>query len=170
MSSFLKIALRNLLKGPSTIKYPFEDTPVPEKLRGKIEHNPDACMACHMCEYVCAGGAIKLKEAEDGSGVDFVVWHNTCCFCGLCEHYCPTGAIHLTNDYHTAHLEEEKYNYAEHSVIKYQHCIVCGRPMIPMVPSLAKKLYGDNEDTKGVTKMCEKCRKKAIWEGGVFNK
>lgn len=168
MSSFLKIAFNNLLKGPSTEKYPFGETFVPEGLRGKIKHNPEACMACHMCEHVCAGGAIRIKEAEDGSGLDFMVWHNTCAFCGLCEHYCPTGAIHLTNDYHTAHLQQEKYDYVEKSFIKYVPCPCCGEPMIPLVPELAELIYGKQGDDKGLSKMCEKCRRKAIWKGEVF--
>ncbi len=170
MSSFLKIALKNLFQGPSTDKYPFGETFVPEKLRGKICHNPKACMACHMCEHVCAGGAIRIKEAEDGSGIDFTVWHNSCAFCGLCEHYCPTGAIHLTNDYHTAHLQEEKYSYVESSFIKYERCKCCGRPMVPLVPELYEMVYGKQEDAKGLSKMCEKCRRKAIgkaiWKAG----
>lgn len=168
MGSFLKIALRNLIKGPSTDKYPFGETFVPEKLRGKIKHNPEICMACRICEHVCAGGAIRIEEVADGSGLDFVVWHNSCAFCGLCEHYCPTGAIHLTNDYHTAHLQQDKYTYTENSFIKYAQCSCCGKPIIPLVPKLTEMVYGENGDTKGVSKMCPECRKKDIWKSGVF--
>lgn len=164
MSSFFKVVLRNILKGPSTIKYPFEDSPAPEKLRGKIKHNPDACMACRMCEYVCAGGAIHFQEADDKSGVNFTVWHNSCTFCGLCEHYCPTKAIHLTNDYHTAHLQEDKYDYCEKSFVNYQKCERCGSPIIPLTPELSQKVYGQDGDTKGMSKLCPKCRRKTLWE------
>jgi formate hydrogenlyase subunit 6/NADH:ubiquinone oxidoreductase subunit I len=168
MGTFLKIALKNLLKGPSTDKYPFGETFVPEKLRGKIKHDPERCIACHMCEHVCAGGAIRLREAKDGSGADFVVWHNSCAFCGLCEHYCPTGAIHLTNDYHTAHLEKDKFSYVERTFVKYKPCSVCGKPFIPLIPQLEEVVYGEHGDKKGLSKMCEKCRRKAMWEGGAF--
>jgi formate hydrogenlyase subunit 6/NADH:ubiquinone oxidoreductase subunit I len=168
MSSFLKIAFQNLIKGPSTEKYPFGETFVPEKLRGKIKHNPKVCMACHICEHVCAGGAIHIQEAEDGKGVDFVVWHNTCAFCGLCEHYCPTGAIHLTNDYHTAHLNQNKYSFVERTFIKYVPCSCCGKPMVPLVPKITELAYGKDGDIKGLTKMCEKCRRKITWKDGVI--
>ena len=167
MGSFIKVALRNLIKGPSTIKYPFEDSPAPEKLRGKIVHNPDICVACHMCEYVCAGGAIKIQQTEDKQGIDFVVWHDSCAFCGLCEYYCPTKAIHLSNDYHTAHLQEDKYNYCERTVVKMQKCIRCGEPIVPLTPKLIEKIYGKDGDVKDLTKMCQKCRRKGTWEGGV---
>jgi formate hydrogenlyase subunit 6/NADH:ubiquinone oxidoreductase subunit I len=167
MNSFLKIIVRNLLQGPSTIQYPFEDSPAPEKLRGKIKHNPEACVACRMCEYVCAGGAIRIQESEDKNGIDFIVWHNTCTFCGLCEYYCPTKAIHLTNDYHTAHSQKDKYNYIERTLVNKQPCIQCGEPMVPLGTILVEKLYGKDGDAKGLTKMCEKCRRKATWESSV---
>lgn len=168
MSTFLEVILRNVIKGPSTIKYPFADSPAPEKLRGKIQHNPEACVACRMCEYVCAGGAIRLKESDDKKGVSFVVWHNSCTFCGLCEFYCPTKAIHLTNDYHTAHLQEDKYSYCEKTLVRKQRCICCGEPIIPLSPTLVEKVYGKDGDEKGLSRMCRKCRRKALWKDGVF--
>lgn len=170
MGAFLKVILRNIMKGPSTIKYPFEDSPAPETLRGKIKHDPQACMACRMCEYVCAGGAIRIRESVDKEGYDFTVWHDTCTYCGLCEFYCPTKAIHLTNDYHTAHLQEDKYKYCEKTFVKYQHCIRCGEPIMPLRPELAEKVYGKEGDSKELNRMCQKCRRKVLWEGGVLKK
>ncbi|HEX3025638.1 MAG TPA: 4Fe-4S dicluster domain-containing protein [Clostridia bacterium] len=170
MSTFYKVILRNIIKGPSTMKYPFEDSPASEKLRGKIKHNPEACIACHMCEYVCAGGAIRIQESEDKESFRYTVWHNTCTFCGLCEHYCPTNAIHLTNDYHTAHLQEDKYDYCEKTIVKKQHCICCGEPIVTLSPMLIEKAYGKDGDVRGLSKMCPKCRRKVLWEdGGLKN-
>ena len=168
MSSFLKVAFKNLIKGPSTEKYPFGEAPAPEKLRGKIHHDPKACMACGMCQHVCAGGAIRLVEAEDKSGMNFIVWHDTCCFCGMCAYYCPTGAIKLTNDYHTAHLQEDKYKYVEKTFIEYARCECCGKHMVPIAPEIIEKVYGKEGDTIGVTKLCEDCRRKLTAKRGAF--
>ena len=170
MSTFFKVLLRNIVKGPSTVKYPFEELPVPEKLRGKIKHNPEACVACGMCEYVCAGGAIRIRESDDKKGIDFVVWHNTCTFCGLCEYYCPTKAIHLTNDYHTAHLQAEKYGYCEKTLVRKQPCIRCGKPILPLSQKTAEKIYGREGDQKGLSRMCPKCRRKVLVEDGAFKR
>lgn len=167
MSTFFKIILRNVLQGPSTIGYPFEDSPAPEKLRAKIKHDPEACLACRMCEYVCAGGAIRLQESDDKKGINFVVWHNSCTFCGLCEFYCPTKAIHLTNDYHTAHPQERKYDFIEKTVVKKQPCICCGEPILPLAPRFMELVYGKSGDTKGLSRMCPKCRRKSLWKDGV---
>lgn len=168
MSTFFKVVLRNIAQGPSTIRYPFEDSPAPEKLRGKIKHDPDACVACRMCEYVCAGGAIRLQESEDKKGINFVVWHNSCTFCGLCEHYCPMKAIHLTSDYHTAHLQKEKYSFVEKTVVKKQPCVCCGEPIIPLSPRFAELIYGREGDSKELSRMCPKCRRKVLWREGII--
>lgn len=168
MSSFANVILKNIAKGPSTIKYPFEDSPAPEKLRGKIVHDPEKCLACHLCEYVCAGGAIKIQDSEDNKAIDFVVWYDTCAFCGLCEFYCPTKAIHLTNDYHTAHLEEDKFDYCERTRMEKKICTRCGKPFPALSPKMIEKIYGKDGDVKGLMNMCPECRKKAVWEEAVL--
>jgi ferredoxin len=136
-----------------------------------IQHNPEACVACGLCAYVCAGGAIKLQETEDEKAIDFVVWHNSCTFCGLCEFYCPTKAIHLTNDYHTAHLQADKFSFAERTRVKKQPCIRCGVPIIPLSPKMAEKIYGKDGDVKNLMKMCPECRRKNVsnlWKDAVL--
>lgn len=166
--SFLKIILRNLCQGPATDPYPFGDTFTPDGLRGKIKYNPQACVACRMCEHVCAGGAIRITETEDKSGLNFTLWHNTCAFCGLCQHYCPTKAIRLTTDFHTAHRQADKYNYVETGYIKYVACRQCGQPMVPVVKELLSKVYGDLEGPiKAFENLCEGCRRQISTESGV---
>ena len=79
-------------------------------------------------------------------------------------------AIHLTNDYHTAHLQEDKYHYAERTFVMKQKCTRCGEPIIPLSPSTVEKIYGKEGDVKGLSKMCPQCRRKVLWEGGVIKK
>lgn len=159
MASFLKIAIRNLFKKPSTDPYPFGETFVPKGLRGKAQYNARACVACRMCEYVCAGGAIQIREVADKSGLEFILWHNTCTFCGLCEHYCPTKAIRLTEDYHTTHRQEDKYRYVEKGFIKYVNCARCDTPMVPIAPELFNVAFEQvNTDIEKLRHLCTKCR------------
>ena len=53
MSSILKVILRNIIQGPSTSITPLKIHLHRKNSRGKIKHDPEACVACHMCEYVC---------------------------------------------------------------------------------------------------------------------
>jgi hypothetical protein len=36
-------------------------------------------------------------------------------------------------------------------------------------PKLVEKIYGEEGDVKGLSKMCPKCRRKAAWEGIVYS-
>jgi formate hydrogenlyase subunit 6/NADH:ubiquinone oxidoreductase subunit I len=161
MFSFLKILVNNVKKGPSTDPYPFGPTFEPEALRGKIKFDEDKCVLCRTCVHVCAGGAIRIEENKNNKGQDFTVWHNTCTFCGLCEHYCPTKAIRLSNDYHMAHLQEEKYKYVEKGFVKYSTCPSCKEPMLPIVPELLDAAYDHvNESIRQMSQLCPACRQK----------
>lgn len=130
----------------------------PRGLRGKIHFDQRLCAGCRTCEHVCASSAIRIVEARDGSGLNFILWHNTCVFCGLCEHYCPTKAIHLTEDYHTTHLQEDKYNFLERGFIHYVPCACCGKLMVPVSRELLALAYGDAEEVEHLARLCEKCR------------
>lgn len=165
---FLKILARNLRLGPSTDPYPFGETFVPENLRGKVSYDAKACVACRMCVHVCAGGAIRIEESADKKGLDFTLWHNTCAFCGLCAYYCPTGAIKLTPDFHTAHVQAEKYTFTETGFVGYVPCRRCGRPMVPVAKKLLEQGYGDlTGEVENLSSLCEECRRELSAESGV---
>ncbi len=85
-----------------------------------------------MCEHVCAGGAIRCEDSE--KGMKFTVWHNSCTFCGLCEHYCMPKAITLTEDWHLAHKQEDKYKMIEQGIVALVSCEYCSKKMTPKRP------------------------------------
>ncbi len=76
----LKLLIDNLRKGPATDAFPFGPATTPAAYRGKVEIDDAACVACKMCEHVCAGGAIRFTE--DAEGMNFLIWHNSCVSCG----------------------------------------------------------------------------------------
>ncbi|MEO5361668.1 MAG: FAD-dependent oxidoreductase [Nitrospirota bacterium] len=49
------------------------------------------CRDCHMCEAVCAYGAISRKETTDDIGYEYVVDDALCIGCGFCAGVCPCG-------------------------------------------------------------------------------
>ncbi|MCW2479348.1 4Fe-4S ferredoxin [Candidatus Symbiopectobacterium sp. NZEC135] len=137
--NFLKILIRNLRQGPATDPFPFGETFTPDALRGRIAFDATRCSVCRMCEHVCAGGAIRFEETPQG--VEFILWHNTCTFCGLCEHYCVPKAIHLTNDWHLAHRQEDKYRMTEEGAMPYHTCIGCGASFLAPSAALLDNVY-----------------------------
>jgi len=158
--SIFKVLWNNLKQGPSTDPFPFGETFTPARLRGKVTVDPESCVGCGVCATVCAGNAIKHVEREDGSGKDFYVWHNTCTFCGLCQHYCPTDAIRLTNNWSTAHRNEDKYKMKEHEFIPYARCSECNQPMPHMPHAMLGHIYGNpTEELETIYSLCPECRR-----------
>ncbi|MDO5484042.1 MAG: hydrogenase [Desulfovibrionaceae bacterium] len=160
MAGFLKVLFRNLLEGPSTDPYPLGETFTPARLRGRVEVDPTLCMGCGICYHSCAAGAINISKLEDGSGYTITVWHNSCCLCASCRLYCPTGAMSLTNDWHSAHAEEDKFKRIEQHTIKYEPCSVCGTLIRPIPADMAQRIYAQKTDidAEAIRHMCPKCR------------
>jgi len=131
----------------------------PVNVRGRMRFNAAACVGCRMCEYVCAGGAIRFDEADNG--LTFTLWHNSCALCGLCSHYCPTKALSATGEWHMAHRQEEKYRLVEQGVVPLVPCSGCGTPMLPVAAELLKIGYrGISRETERLKTLCTACRQK----------
>ena len=159
MLPFLKVLARNILQGPATEAFPYAEAPTPQRFRGKVTMDPQKCVGCGICRHVCAGKAINIQPHEDGKGYDFAIWHNTCALCGMCRHFCPTRAITMTNDWHNAHGQEEKYAWAEHHFVPYLRCEGCGAPIRMLPPELAARIYAHSPvDMTELMKLCTSCR------------
>lgn len=160
MAGFLKVLFRNLLEGPSTDPFPFGETHTPERVRGRVKIDPEKCVGCGICKRSCASGAIDITKKADKSGYTITVWRNSCCLCASCRHYCPTGAITVDNDWHSAHLESEKFDCLEQHTINYSPCLHCGTLIRPLSLKVAEKLYAKNDevDPNFIRQLCPKCR------------
>jgi adenylylsulfate reductase, subunit B len=60
------------------------------------EHNPiridpETCIRCMICDYVCPGDIIHKQPRTDELPV--IAYPSECWYCGLCEQACPTQAI-----------------------------------------------------------------------------
>ncbi len=160
MSSFLKVLVHNLFQGPSTDPFPFGETFSPKRVRGRVRIDPGRCMGCGMCRHVCAAGAIHLKREE--SGFTITVWQDSCCLCRSCVTYCPMGAVSIDNDWHSAHLEAQKFERVERQTVSLQRCAGCGSPMRVMEAGKAAALYGGNPelDPEKLRHLCRTCRRR----------
>jgi len=89
-----KEAVRALLSRPVTVQSVTkgESVPVPERYRGMIEYDREACIGCLMCGKTCPTGTILNTEAHK---VEFRM--DRCVFCGACADICPKDAIKMSS-------------------------------------------------------------------------
>lgn len=158
---FLKVLWNNLRKGPVTDPFPFGETYTPERLRGKVHIDPSLCVGCGTCRHVCVAGAINIDKLKDGTGFEITVWQNTCCQCGQCRHYCPTKAITLTNDWHSAHRNKDKYTQIAKALVPYDYCASCGAKLRFLPPDVLKRIYAGHPevDVDVISRLCPSCRR-----------
>lgn len=104
-------AIKALIKGPYTTKYPFKEH-VPEKrFRGKPEYFKDGCVGCKACSEVCPTGCIQVEDRAGGTEPvrRLELHYDWCIFCGQCQAACITQeGIKLSNKFDLAIFDRNK--------------------------------------------------------------
>lgn len=106
-------AIKALIKGPYTSKFPKEPhTPHPN-FRGQPKYNQDQCVGCLACEEVCPVYAIAHKDIiDDPKNAKRIMIHytDTCIFCGQCEAACIADhqGIKASTDWELSFFERAK--------------------------------------------------------------
>lgn len=93
--TFTKIALKNLFSKPATTGYPFEPKQYPERTRGHVEIDYDACILCGMCMRSCPPGAIMVNRNTG----DWTINRFDCVQCGNCVEKCPKKCLSIVPGY-----------------------------------------------------------------------
>ncbi|MDP3143040.1 MAG: 4Fe-4S dicluster domain-containing protein [Candidatus Omnitrophota bacterium] len=88
----LKEAIKALVIGPYTSRFPFEPHEPPERFRGRPKFYERDCTGCTACVNVCPSGAITFEDKIDqGKAVRiFTLRYDICIFCGQCQANCLT--------------------------------------------------------------------------------
>ncbi|MDZ4064309.1 MAG: 4Fe-4S dicluster domain-containing protein [Coriobacteriia bacterium] len=107
----LRITMLNMMRGPITVRYPYEKITLPERSRWAVQlkyakDGSHSCTGSMTCVRTCPDHILDLQitTAEDKSKrIDrFVYEIGACMMCGLCVEVCPFDAIEMGQDYELA--------------------------------------------------------------------
>jgi len=101
-------AIKAVVKGPYTTKFPAAPSEPYEAFRGKPEYDEAECIGCVACAEVCPSKAIHVTDDLEASPPmrKLELHYDECIFCGQCELNCTTEkGIHLTQEYDLGTLD-----------------------------------------------------------------
>ena len=103
----LKEAIKALIKGPYTSRFPFQPHKPYERFRGKPEFHQDDCIGCTACVQVCPSGALSFADNKTKRTLTYQM--DLCIFCGQCQANCPTEkGIMLSLEFDLATTEKRE--------------------------------------------------------------
>ncbi len=128
-------ATERLDEGISTISYPEQKRPYPERFRGvhrltQREDESPRCVACLCCSTACPAQCIYIEPGEYPVGdarrgyerfpVKFVIDELRCIFCGYCVEACPCDAIRMDTGAHaTPYDSRDQFIYRKDVLLSF---------------------------------------------------
>lgn len=122
-------AIRAIIKGPYTSKFPKEPHTPYSSFRGQPKYNEEKCVGCLACVEICPVEALAYKDLTKGQTPKRTLIHYTdiCIFCGQCEVACIVDheGIKLSTDWELSFFDRKNKSY-ETIEKELQLCEVCG--------------------------------------------
>jgi len=114
------ITLRQTLRRPVTLNYPYETLRMTERFRGHVDLIPNEetgepnCIVCMACQKACPSNCIRVEGGKPEGATRrfptlFLLDYTTCSLCGLCVESCKFNALKYSLEYNLASLRKEDY-------------------------------------------------------------
>ncbi|MDD2889579.1 MAG: 4Fe-4S binding protein [bacterium] len=118
-------AIRALVGGPYTTKYPYEQTPMAKEFRGILKCDSEKCIGCGACIEVCPAESRKLEDDIKKENRKIIYYSDKCIFCGQCEAACPSEALKHINEFDLADVKRDSYTEVVEKALVF--CEKCGK-------------------------------------------
>ncbi|MCD6417776.1 4Fe-4S dicluster domain-containing protein [bacterium] len=132
-------AIKAVIKGPYTTKFPFVAPSIYPEFRGKPVFVEENCILCGACEQICPVDAIDVRDIINDDGTATRIMHrnyNQCIWCSMCSQLCTVGdgnifgdkaGIKITNEFDLSTLDKETAQ--EQIEGELVLCEKCGKPI-----------------------------------------
>lgn len=91
--------LRHIFRKPATVNYPFEQPPVPQRLRGILRYHPEKCTGCQLCMKDCPANAIEILTVDKPNKRFIMRFHaDRCTYCSQCVFNCRFNCLEMSNE------------------------------------------------------------------------
>jgi len=102
-------AVRAIVQGPYTTRFPYVPSVPVETYRGKVEFDERTCIGCAACAQVCPPQAIRVEDDVEKGVRRLTIQYDVCIFCGQCVLHCTTETgIKHTLEYDLAEFDRAK--------------------------------------------------------------
>ena len=107
----LRLSLKNAMRGPITVMYPYEKLELPDRSRWAVrptyfDDGSPRCTGCMTCVKTCPDHILSLdvetREDKTKHIERFGYEIGACMMCGLCVEACPFDAITMSHEYELA--------------------------------------------------------------------
>jgi len=120
----IKEAVRAVVHGPYTSKFPAAEPIGLEHYRGRPQYDDDECVGCGTCFNVCPPGAIEMTDDPQTGKRRLTLYLSRCIFCGECHTNCITEkGIVNTHDWDmTCTRQEDMVQIQEKDLLLCEGC------------------------------------------------
>ena len=153
----------NLGRSPVTLRFP-ERVPPPACLRGVVCLDPERCVGCATCAYVCTSGAVGVTEypAQSLGAATHYEWAydpGRCTFCGRCVDFCPSQALTMEADRPPVYTQPEALRQVHR--LAYPVCAECGQPAHPVNDVVLARAFDEiSDEVREWSRLCKRCRQR----------
>lgn len=155
MFDILHIIGKNVAQGPGTISLPHKPPP-PIGFRGLVLFDPERCIGCGLCSYVCVSESITgaANEAE----YHWQYEPGRCTFCARCVERCPAEALRMSPDAPPVYSQPGELSTKR--TVAFPKCTLCGTPKRPAPETLLQWAAANVDDhARELYGLCESCRR-----------
>ena len=155
MFEILHIIGKNVSEKPETIRLPHRPPP-PAGFRGLVLLDPQRCIGCGMCAYVCVSESVT--GTSDETQYHWQYEPGRCTFCARCADRCPADALRMAVESPAVYSRPGELN-ARHTV-PFPPCQGCGKPTRPAPETMKDWVAEDiHERAQHLYGLCERCKR-----------